>query len=388
MKKLFIRMIAVMLSIISVFTFFVTCPVVSAATVENSGVLVFSKKLHGEMYISKHFKIKEYACKDGSDMILIDPQLVLILQQIRDYFGKPITINSAYRTASYNKKIGGTTNSRHVKGMAADISVKGISPAEVAKFAETLGVKGIGLYETSSDGYFVHIDTRSNKSYWYGQAQQPRSTFGGNFHSKTYAKEALINLNAPESIKVGQEYAFTGTLLTAWEIKSCAGKIIDISGNIPVSFTFLPKGKYCELSQDADGLHAGIYTLEITASAKNGKQYTYKTKFVVLGSQTSPNLSVKSNIVSFKKGKLPTIEGTIQATLFGKIKRTHVLVINNDGGIVQEVSSTPNARKVKVADLLRKIDFQKLKTGKYSLVIIGCDSKGKVVCRTQTFTVK
>jgi hypothetical protein len=62
--------------------------------------------------------------------------------------------------------------------MATDIQVKGVTPREVAKYAESIGIKGIGLYETQSDGHFVHIDTRTNKSFWYGQAQAPRSTFG------------------------------------------------------------------------------------------------------------------------------------------------------------------------------------------------------------------
>ena len=63
--------------------------------------------------------------------------------------------------------------------MAADIVVKDVAPAEVAKYCESIGILGIGLYETSKDGYFVHIDTRTTKSFWYGQAQAPRTTLGG-----------------------------------------------------------------------------------------------------------------------------------------------------------------------------------------------------------------
>ena len=39
---------------------------------------------------------------------------------------------------------------------------------EIAKYAESIGVLGIGLYETDKDGHFVHIDTRTKKSFWYG----------------------------------------------------------------------------------------------------------------------------------------------------------------------------------------------------------------------------
>lgn len=139
----------------------------------------YSIKANGNEKLSPNFKVREFRCKDGSDSVLIDGKLVDILQSIRDYFGKPVTINSAYRNATYNRKVGGASGSLHVKGMAADIVVSGVAPAEVAKYAERIDVKGIGLYETEKDGYFVHVDTRTTKSFWYGQAQAYRETFGG-----------------------------------------------------------------------------------------------------------------------------------------------------------------------------------------------------------------
>ena len=66
-----------------------------------------------------------------------------------------------------------------MQGKAADIVVQGVSSREVAKYAESIGILGIGLYETSADGYFTHIDTRTTKSFWYGQNEAPRTTFGG-----------------------------------------------------------------------------------------------------------------------------------------------------------------------------------------------------------------
>jgi murein L,D-transpeptidase YcbB/YkuD len=66
-----------------------------------------------------------------------------------------------------------------MQGKAADIVVQEVSSREVAKYAESIGILGIGLYETSADGYFTHIDTRTTKSFWYGKNEQPRTTFGG-----------------------------------------------------------------------------------------------------------------------------------------------------------------------------------------------------------------
>lgn len=131
--------------------------------------------------LSENFCVSEFACKGSGccSTVLVDEQLVTYLQKIRDHFGKPVTINSGYRCATHNKRVGGATSSRHAKGQAADIAVKDVAPAEVAKYAESIGILGIGLYETAKDGYFVHIDTRTSKSFWYGQAQENRTTFGG-----------------------------------------------------------------------------------------------------------------------------------------------------------------------------------------------------------------
>ena len=127
----------------------------------DTGIVTYSLKTDGEKQVSKNFKVKEFKCKDGSDTILIDVDFVKnFLQPIRDHFGMSVTINSGYRTASYNIKVKGAKNSYHVKGQAFDIVVKGHTPLEVAKYAQQLGIKGIIQYNT-----FVHLDSRLNK-YW------------------------------------------------------------------------------------------------------------------------------------------------------------------------------------------------------------------------------
>lgn len=131
--------------------------------------------------LSTNFKVSEFACHGGGccSTVKVDSKLVDFLQDIRDHFGKPVHISSGYRCAKHNKAVGGASGSRHTKGMAADIVVEGVAPAEVAKYAESIGILGIGLYETKEDGFFVHVDTRTVKSFWYGQAQANRTTFGG-----------------------------------------------------------------------------------------------------------------------------------------------------------------------------------------------------------------
>lgn len=153
--------------------------------------------------LSANFNSSEFDCHGSGccSQTIINPQLVKYLQQIRDHFNAPITITSAYRCPTHNSRVGGAPGSRHSKGDAADIVVKGRTPREVAKYAESIGIKGIGLYETSADGYFVHIDTRSTKSFWYGQNEQLRTTFGGSSGSTTTIidttsnSETMLSLN-------------------------------------------------------------------------------------------------------------------------------------------------------------------------------------------------
>ena len=124
-------------------------------------VTVYSLKRDGDKKISANFTVKEFACKDGSDKILIDTRFVEDkLQKIRDHFKAAVTINSGYRNDAYNKKVGGASNSYHVKGQAFDIVVKGKTPAEVAAYAYCIGIPGIIQYNT-----FVHVDSRTVKYY-------------------------------------------------------------------------------------------------------------------------------------------------------------------------------------------------------------------------------
>lgn len=154
--------------------------------------------------LSTYFNSTEFDCHGSGccSTTLINETLVEYLQKIREHFGKPITITSGYRCATHNRNVGGATGSRHSKGDAADIVVSGVTPAEVAKYAESIGIKGIGLY---SD--FVHIDTRTTKSFWYGHEQAYRSTFGGTVSTSTSTSTSTSDaVNTTASYIVGKTY--------------------------------------------------------------------------------------------------------------------------------------------------------------------------------------
>ena len=123
------------------------------------------------MKLSKHFSKEEFDCNDGSEMptnVLQNIEdLVDELEIIRKFFNKSITINSGYRSESYNKSIGGASKSQHLLGNAADIVIEGVEPDIVADAIEGLNrigvikIGGLGRYDT-----FTHVDIREDEARW------------------------------------------------------------------------------------------------------------------------------------------------------------------------------------------------------------------------------
>ena len=157
-------------------------------------VKTYSFKRDGSKKLSDNFTVSEFRCKDGSDKILIDTDLVDILQKVRTHFNKPVTINSAYRNATYNRKVGGVSNSQHVYGTAADIVVKDTKPEDVVKYVEYLmpNKGGIGLYST-----FSHVDVRANRSRWKNYGREIGvSGFPGYVEKSNPIKDMVSKLNS------------------------------------------------------------------------------------------------------------------------------------------------------------------------------------------------
>lgn len=119
--------------------------------------------------LSTHFDSREFRCRDGSEHP-IDPTLIDMLEELRaELGGLPITITSGYRSPSYNRRVGGARNSYHVKGMAADIQVRGVDVQTVYDAAQRLFPEtgGLGLYRRGSGGW-VHVDARPSPARWRG----------------------------------------------------------------------------------------------------------------------------------------------------------------------------------------------------------------------------
>ena len=130
----------------------------------------YSLAKDGARQLAPAFKVREFRCRDGSDTIMIDQTLAVLLQAIREHFNKPITITSGYRTAAHNKSVGGAKSSQHLLGRAADIQVADTTVEAVAAYAESLMPDwgGVGRYPVKAGRTkgWVHVDTRPNKSRW------------------------------------------------------------------------------------------------------------------------------------------------------------------------------------------------------------------------------
>ena len=130
----------------------------------------YSLKADGSRRLAPSFTVREFRCRDGSDVVMIDQTLVVLLQAIREHFGKAVTITSGYRTGTHNTAVGGSKSSQHLLGKAADIQVADTTVEAVAAYAESLMPDwgGVGRYPVKAGRTkgWVHVDTRPNKSRW------------------------------------------------------------------------------------------------------------------------------------------------------------------------------------------------------------------------------
>lgn len=124
--------------------------------------------LDGEHKIRPNFKVSEFACSNGSSVVLVSSQTLNWIQEIREFLRNSIRVTSSHRPLEYNRKIGSSDKSQHVLGTAVDLACPRYLTVE--QFADVIkwvtgGNCGIGIYKESN---FVHLDSRGYKARWYG----------------------------------------------------------------------------------------------------------------------------------------------------------------------------------------------------------------------------
>ena len=125
--------------------------------------------------ITAHFGWEEFASRGDKKAVPVELRanvtaLCQELERLRAAFdGRPICINSGYRTPWWNKRIGGSRRSLHLEGMAADFTIEGVRPSRVRQKMEEmieageLRDGGLGRYAT-----FTHYDIRPEAARWSG----------------------------------------------------------------------------------------------------------------------------------------------------------------------------------------------------------------------------
>lgn len=130
----------------------------------------YSLKTQGDLKLSANFRVREFRCPDGTDVVLVDDNLVRLLQLLRTHFNRPVRIGSGFRTASYNARIGGHYQSRHLRGQAADIDVIDgdgvVDPLLVAMTAQVVGSRSIGCYRYADGRSWIHVGSAPTDKYW------------------------------------------------------------------------------------------------------------------------------------------------------------------------------------------------------------------------------
>lgn len=105
-----------------------------------------------------------YVANANVDTFCLSPKLRIAIAEFEGHFGRKVVVSSGYRDPEHNGKVGGADASYHMKCMASDIFIPGVSKAKMIAFAMRTGVVGgLGCYPGRA---FIHIDVRDRPRGW------------------------------------------------------------------------------------------------------------------------------------------------------------------------------------------------------------------------------
>lgn len=163
----------------------------------------------------RHFKPHEFDSRDLPDSgLLMNKTYVTFLDEVRQFYGSPISISSGYRTKEHNSSIRNSngqqfsaTNSPHMYGIASDVPTSNLAETKKllhamlhvrnAKFPDLK--LGLGVYGSSSrpNGYFIHSDIRIHRS---PLAQRDTFWTGNSYPKGGYRKLSSSEINSFKQI--------------------------------------------------------------------------------------------------------------------------------------------------------------------------------------------
>lgn len=147
-------------------------------------VKTYNVETEKNLHITPNITVWELRSRDGYKIVKQDYVVVCHAQYAREVYGRAFNINSAFRTASWNKKVGGTSNSKHLISCAIDGWISGVKQQDLANLFYSMGLIRVGVY---SD--FVHFDTaRSPKWLSQGKFKKVNVPYLGRVISSTQNK--------------------------------------------------------------------------------------------------------------------------------------------------------------------------------------------------------
>lgn len=116
----------------------------------------------------KYFTRNEFECSH-THTCEMDQEFIDRLNKLREEFGKPLTINSGYRSPEHPIEFVKKSPGAHSSGKACDISIARQDALKLLKLAIKLEYTGLGINQKGSSR-FIHLDTLENSS------ERPRPT--------------------------------------------------------------------------------------------------------------------------------------------------------------------------------------------------------------------
>lgn len=110
-----------------------------------------------DYFTQSEFRCGCKRCKNHANPSHVNAKLLTYLEEMRIYFNKPVIVTSGLRCKAYNQSLlGSVKNSRHLSGMAADVVIQGVNPAEIVKYWKSLKI-GYCYYGTKNMGNAAHV---------------------------------------------------------------------------------------------------------------------------------------------------------------------------------------------------------------------------------------
>lgn len=121
------------------------------------------------MQLTQHFWLEEFLYSETAarmgrlivpnamQLANIERLCVQVLEPIRSLLGRPMFITSGLRPEWLNIAIGGSSNSAHMDGLAADVKVVGMAPREFCRWIRNSGFQVDQVIEEYSQ--WTHVAT-------------------------------------------------------------------------------------------------------------------------------------------------------------------------------------------------------------------------------------